>query len=332
MTLAVYNVRSFVSACLDSLLSQTYADFELIIVDDASSDGTPDLLHAYSNRDARIQLITKQVNEGLAVARNDALAAARGEFVLFLDGDDLYDSSLLQEAIDTADREDADLVMWDYVVFDDPASIPERRRHASTLACLDPADQAALLARPAFAWTKMVRRDMMLQLGGGFPPGLTYQDVPVHWRLITQAEKVALIPRRLAYYRQQPAATTAGRSMRRADYFAILDIVYEDLVERGIYDRYCDIFISLQLNAWHGVYDVVEKPHRPAILQIIKARLTSQHMAFVASKKPMRWRARQFYKALDGSLTARVRLSAWVLTRSVKRILSSRVRPPRGSA
>lgn len=324
VTMAAFNVAPYLAACLDSLRAQDLTDFELIIVDDASSDGTRDILRDYAARDPRIRLFLQEHNQGLAVARNLGIAQARGDWVTFLDADDLFAPDMLRRAVEAARAQNADMVMWDYVVFTNPAEIAAKRVEPSTLAHLDPTDKLALLDRPAFAWTRLVHRDALSRLQIAFPPGLTYQDVLVHWKLVIQLDRIALVPKRLAYYRQQPQATTAGTSMRRADYFIALDLVSDYLVERGLFDTYSDALTARQLNAWHGVHDVVAPQHRKQVENMIAERLTDRHRAYLGSSKPLRWQSRAFFRALDGNWGAAFRLAARSAARSVYRRLRPR--------
>ena len=80
----VYQVEAYLPACLDSILAQTFADFELILVDDGTRDGCPAIMEAYAARDARIRILHKE-NGGLSSARNAGLDVARGEYVAFVD-------------------------------------------------------------------------------------------------------------------------------------------------------------------------------------------------------------------------------------------------------
>lgn len=319
VTMAAFNVAPYAAACLDSLLAQDWADFELIIVDDASTDRTREILRDYAARDPRIRLFLKDQNQGLAVARNLGIAEARSEWVTFLDADDLYSPDMLRLAIETARARNAEIVLWDYIVFSDEAEIAAKAREPSALAALDPSDRPALLDRPAFAWTRLVHRDALKRLEIAFPPGLTYQDVPVHWKLVTQLDRIALVPRRFAYYRQQPQATTAGKGMKRADYFTVLDLVEAYLQESGLFDTYADTLTARQLNAWHGVHDVIAPEHRARVKEMIAERLTDRHRAYLAAGKPLRWQARAFYCALDGDRFAAFRLAARSTARSFYR-------------
>jgi glycosyltransferase involved in cell wall biosynthesis len=320
--MAAFNAAPYVAAAIRSVLAQDWTDFEFIIVDDASTDGTREILRDLAAADRRIRLLRHESNKGLSVARNLGIAEAKGEWVAFLDADDLYSPDMLRLALAAGRARGAGMVLWDYAVFTDEAEIERNRARASTLDRLDPADRHALLGRPAFAWTRLVRRDELARLAIAFPPGLTYQDVPVHWHLVTQIERIALLPRRLAFYRQQPHATTAGKGMKRADYFTVLDQVEAYLREAGLFDLYEDILTARQLEAWHGIHDVVAAEHKPRVHAMIVERLTERHRAYAGSGKPLRWQSRAFFRGLDGdrvaALSLRLREAARHLYRGMK--------------
>ena len=89
----VYNTRQYLSACLDSLLAQTYADLELLFIDDGSTDGSSELLDSFAEKDSRIRVI-HQENGGVCAARNRGIAEARGAWLSFIDSDDTLDPTL----------------------------------------------------------------------------------------------------------------------------------------------------------------------------------------------------------------------------------------------
>ena len=204
ITIATFNVAEYVAASLESLLNQTYKHTELICIDDASTDGTLDILNGYAKKDARIKVIAKDKNEGLAVARNLSLAIATGEYILFMDGDDLYDLELIEKAVKLAETESSDVVVWDYCTFYDESLLNTLRSKPSDLMGFDVTNKRALLKRPAFTWVKLFRTNFLTELGAEFPKGLTRQDIPVHWHVFTSNAKVSILAERLSYYRQQP--------------------------------------------------------------------------------------------------------------------------------
>ena len=91
----IYKVEAFLHRCVDSILAQTFADFDLVLVDDGSPDGCGAICDDYAARDSRVRVI-HQKNQGQAAARNHALAAAKGDWVCFVDSDDAVHPQMLE--------------------------------------------------------------------------------------------------------------------------------------------------------------------------------------------------------------------------------------------
>lgn len=109
----VYQVEEYLPRCLDSILAQTFSDFELILVNDGTKDDCPRIMQEYADRDSRIRQVHKE-NGGLSSARNAGLDIARGEYIAFIDSDDYVDPDLLSDAVAAADRDGAQLVLFNY--------------------------------------------------------------------------------------------------------------------------------------------------------------------------------------------------------------------------
>lgn len=108
-----YNLEPYVSRCLDSILENTYRNLEVICVNDGSADGTSDLLHNYADNDSRVIVIDKE-NGGVMSARNVALAAATGDFISFIDGDDWIHKRFFEVLMSVWEKSDADTVICAY--------------------------------------------------------------------------------------------------------------------------------------------------------------------------------------------------------------------------
>ena len=104
----VYNVESFLSECVDSILAQTFGDFECILVDDGSPDGCPAICDAFAERDGRIRVIHKQ-NTGFSGSRNSGMDIARGDWIAFIDSDDIVCETYLEELYHAALLHGADV-------------------------------------------------------------------------------------------------------------------------------------------------------------------------------------------------------------------------------
>ena len=108
-----YNVAGYVARCLDSVLAQTFASFEVILIDDGSTDGTGQILDEYAKKDSRITLVHKE-NGGVSIARNTGIQLAKGEYYLFFDGDDFAEPYCLAELYQLVKDKRADSVIYGY--------------------------------------------------------------------------------------------------------------------------------------------------------------------------------------------------------------------------
>lgn len=108
----VYNTASYLKKCLDSIIEQSYSELEVILVDDGSTDESGSICDEYAGRDSRISVL-HQKNQGVSMARNNALKMARGEWLSFVDSDDWLEPDMYSTMIDTADKTSADIIVCD---------------------------------------------------------------------------------------------------------------------------------------------------------------------------------------------------------------------------
>lgn len=110
----IYNAEKYLGKCVESLLAQSYADIEVVCVDDGSKDASLQLLNEYKQADRRIKIVT-QTNSGASGARNTGLDNCTGDYIMFIDSDDWIDKETCETALATAEKTGADVVMWDYL-------------------------------------------------------------------------------------------------------------------------------------------------------------------------------------------------------------------------
>ncbi|WP_026978344.1 glycosyltransferase family 2 protein [Flavobacterium tegetincola] len=321
VTIATFNVQDFIKESLESILNQTFNEFEVICIDDGSTDKTVQILKEYALKDSRIKVIAKDQNQGLAVARNESLALANGTYVVFFDGDDIYDLTLFEKAIKCIEKEQDDIVIWDYLSFWDKSEISKKQQEPSLLAAIEHNNKLALLQRPAFTWVKMIRTSKAKELGIHFPVGFTRQDIPVHWHLITQVDKIALLPEKLAFYRQQPDATTAKKDKKLFHLAFVMDVVQAYLHQAQLYAIYKNEFLRQQLNLLHGMYDNIKDEFKEEALVLIKERITDEHYNYLEESSDVRKTAKLFYRSLKGDVFSKLKLGVWKTTRYIYRTL-----------
>jgi len=321
ITLSAYNIQQYIAESLECIINQTLQNIEIICIDDGSSDNTLVILKQYAARDNRIKVIAKPKNEGLAVARNQALQLAKGKYVTFVDGDDLFDLTMLEKAYLVAEKENADMVIWDYAIFYNNTDLKKNKLIPSSLNINIKNDKVALLKRPAFTWVKLLKTKTVKKLGIHFPKGLTRQDIPVHWHLITSLDKISILPERLSYYRQQAQATTARTDKRLFDLATVMDVSKEYLEKNNLYQTYKNTFLESQLNLLAGMYDKADDNLIPQAKKIIEERLKSDQWQYINSSLPLRTNARSFYRAMQGSVYHKIKLVGFKFLRSIYRKL-----------
>lgn len=113
----VYNVEKYINECVDSIIQQSYYNLEILLIDDGSTDNSLKILKQYSHKDTRIKILT-QKNKGAAIARNFGLSIATGKYVIFLDSDDYFETTLIKKSVDKAEEFNADIVIFKAKAFD----------------------------------------------------------------------------------------------------------------------------------------------------------------------------------------------------------------------
>ncbi len=200
----VYNVRDYVSQCLDSLRAQTLAAIEIICIDDGSSDGSSAVLDAYAEVDDRLVVIHKE-NAGVAAARNDGLAAARGEFVMFVDSDDYITYDACARLVEVAEREGAQIVVFGGKSF--PSSFWADRCFAKRDRVYRGDVVTALFfeagSHPLMC-NKMYRRSLLVEGSLRFNEELVLgEDNAFQFSVFPRADVVAFVPAPLYFYRMR---------------------------------------------------------------------------------------------------------------------------------
>ena len=201
----VYRVENYLERCLNSLLAQTFTDFEVICVNDGSPDSCNQILENYQKKDSRIRVLTQE-NAGLSSARNTGLAAAKGKFIYFLDSDDAVHPQLLEICHGIADMTGSDLVSFNYTKIgeigmpDLPVYEPSKIRCKVTKKPLFLRKKRGKWRISVNVWTKFYRADLIRDMR--FIPGILFEDYPFTYQVLAQHPKTAVIREPLYFYTQ----------------------------------------------------------------------------------------------------------------------------------
>lgn len=249
VVIPVYNTEKYLRATLDDLLAQTLRNFEVLLVDDGSTDQSVPIIEEYMGRDPRIKLLRQQ-NSFAGVARNNGIDHARGDYLLFLDSDDRFEPTLLALAYDRAVTEQADVVIFDADVLLMPA---EQRIDAEWMCQTDRLPKHTFAATQARLhifdilnpWTKLYSRAYIQREGFRYQPLFSSNDVHFTMMALACAARIAPLPRKLVHYRTGTTGNIQSRKDRSPlDTYEAFIATREQLEARGIFDTFAKPFAA----------------------------------------------------------------------------------------
>ena len=229
----IYNVEKYLEKCINSLLSQTLEDIQIILVNDGSKDNSGNIAREYEkNNKNRITYVEKE-NGGLSDARNYGLKYATGDFIAFLDSDDYIEKNAYEEMYNKAIEENADYVECDFIW-----EFPNKIRVDKQYPYKNKKEMLSFVR--VVAWNKLIKRQLITDNNLEFPKGLRYEDIEFTYKLIPFVNKFAYVDKPFIHYVQREGSIANVQNERTAEIFTVLDNVIEFYKKNNIYEKYRD--------------------------------------------------------------------------------------------
>lgn len=227
----VYNVQKYIAKCLDSLVSQTLEDIEIIVVNDGSTDRSEITIKKYAQKYSNIIYLKKE-NGGLSDARNYGMKHAKGDYIAFLDSDDFVDKTIYEKMYTKAKQENADYVESDFY-WAYPSKGGLRLQQDIGIRYENKIDM--LTYARVVAWNKLIKRKI---IKSEFPKGLKYEDIEFFYKLIPNIKKVAFVEEPLIYYVQRTNSLANKQDYTTGQIFNVLQNVIDYYKKQGLYEEY----------------------------------------------------------------------------------------------
>jgi len=223
----VYKAEKYLHRCVDSILAQTFTDFEVLLIDDGSPDGSGAICDEYAAKDSRVRVFHKE-NGGVSAARQMGIDNARGEYTIHADPDDYVEPTMLEEQYRKAKEEDADMVICDYYV-----NMGGRQRYVKQQpSALD----GATVQRELFqqlhgsCCNKLVRRVCYSAHCVRYPEGINYcEDLIFNVRLMKFRPKITYLPRAFYHYVQGENEQQLSRNRSLECQFQVMALAADEL-------------------------------------------------------------------------------------------------------
>ena len=199
----LFNAAVYLRESLDSVLQQTFMEFKLICINDASADATGDILAEYQKKDARIQVLTNNEHLGAAYSRNIGIKEAKGEYLSFLDGDDIFEEEMLETAYQAAVEKDAEVVIFDYkhvpseVIYEKKVmqhSDVYQKKYCRTLFSISDNEPYEFIIWSASPWNKLFNRKFIEENSLEFQNLSSSNDVYFVLMALFLSQKIFVLP------------------------------------------------------------------------------------------------------------------------------------------
>lgn len=195
----VFKAEKYLNRCVDSILAQTFTDWELLLIDDGSPDRSGEICDEYAKKDSRIRVIHKE-NGGVSSARQRGLDESIGEYTIHADPDDWVEPEMLDELYKKAKEEDADMVICDFICEYKTGSVvcEQNVKNCNSESILKQMFSQQL---PGMCWNKLVRRKCYFDYDIRFPHNIIlWEDLSVACSLLAHSIKCAYLPKALYHY------------------------------------------------------------------------------------------------------------------------------------
>lgn len=229
LIIPIYNASSYLASCLDSLLSQSYQDFELILVDDGSMDDSPSICDEYAAKDERIKVL-HEAHHGVAHSRQVGLEVTRGEYILYVDADDTVEPGMIVDMYQEAVTKKADLVICDYRELTHEGEVYRKQEPTSLdgVAVLEDILDGKLYGA---LWNKMMCREWLLRTKAAFPQQLTMrEDLVFLSQCLPYASKIAYIPKAYYGYERRNASALTSHYVNESLAYYQQECLWVDLI------------------------------------------------------------------------------------------------------
>lgn len=210
----VYNVEKYLPQCLDSLINQTLKDIEIICVNDGSKDNSETILKAYQIKDPRIKIINQE-NQGLSVARNTGISAAKGEYIGLVDSDDWVDLDFYEKLYNAAKKYDSDIAAGDFYRRGKILKT-QKLKYKKEEFFKDNVEKVKQAGIPKhnYVWNKIYRRESLEKINCPFPVGRYYEDMYWLVKIVYHLNGFVTVPNIFYHYRRTQGSIITQKSAK----------------------------------------------------------------------------------------------------------------------
>ncbi|MBQ7896411.1 MAG: glycosyltransferase family 2 protein [Oscillospiraceae bacterium] len=236
----VYNMEKYLCKCLDSVIYNDINDYEIVIVNDGSTDTSPSICEDYAKRYPDLINYVSTPNGGLGEARNVGFRHSKGDFIFFLDSDDYLCENAVYEVLDAL-KDDVDILVYDFVNVTESGKVLSIDKGCNRQGSFTLAENPEFLFCPPSAWNKIWKRSMYAESGISFPGRVWFEDIHTTPKLYALAGKISYAEKAWHQYLHRDGSITKNKNPKRCiEIINALDSTLDYYRENGLFDKYHD--------------------------------------------------------------------------------------------
>lgn len=263
----VYNCEEFLKESIDSVLNQSFDDFEFLCVDDGSKDNSLEILRDFEKKDSRIKVF-HQENKGGGTARNVALKKATGKYLLFIDSDDILYSDALEKTYELIRQKDVDFLLFKAIDYDsDTDKYFEEEYFTMENVYQEVGDEVfsyddlgdLIFEISATPWGKLYNLDFIKKCGAQFAEGIIFHDNLFFWDMLFASERICFYDETLYVRRIHSTSIQESKDKRFLNIFPAFEGIFSVFIKYGLVDRYKHYLynwrVRLELFRFNQIHD-----------------------------------------------------------------------------
>ena len=301
----VYNVANYLKKCLDSLVNQTFKDFEVICVNDGSTDLSLSILEGYALKDSRFKIITQE-NNGVSSSRNIGIKNVQGDYVIFVDADDWLEKNALEELYTHIKGFESDITMFQFKSYNENTNEFDESSYTNLEMIPDSLvtsnftydDVIDVLFKISHApFNKLYKKSLIDEIL--FPEGLgSGEDLDFFFTAFLNAEKISVVKKFLYNYRVFDDSSSMKGDKRLFDIVEVLTRVQENLIEKRIYEIVKDQFLMFIIVNLKFSYLRLQDKFKDEFINLIKENYNHFNLADVNGFEGWHYEDESFYKSI----------------------------------
>lgn len=251
-----FNIEKYISQCLDSVILQKKINLEIIVVDDGSTDNTQEIIKQYADKDSRIKVVFNNENLGVSESRNIGIQKATGDYIHFVDGDDMVVNNCYEVLCNKLlqHQGEVDTIMFAYSRFKENKIIDRPfSNKISNQTFSSVAEKKFLIKnKPGVTvWNKLYKRSFLISSNLNFAKGLIYEDILWFWQTILSAKSILVLNQCLYKYRiRQDSIMNGVNNKKLLNVISVNNRVFDYVEQANLINEYGDVFFTKFLKTY----------------------------------------------------------------------------------